>query len=172
MVIHTGGRHGELPGCVGQFARLWWWWWPAAHQVFFTSSIISLSGSSCQQRWKRMSRSVTSGVVLASLTGHQAGCGISGLATSTIGLWSASFDCSVTCRHHSHTLHPVSSILVWQVRLWVKGEGEGEFTCQAVLSGHKHPIRCIAVDSARWFFIVIVKHTKIVSKPFNTYHIL
>ena len=94
---------------------------------------------------------MTSGEVVTSLTGHQAGCGISGLAASTIGLWSASFDCSVTSQIFSPALN------VWQVRLW--GRGEGGYTCLAVLSGHKHPIRCLAVDSARWFLIIIIDQT-------------
>ena len=96
-------------------------------------------------------RSMTSGEVVTSLTGHQAGCGISGLAASTIGLWSASFDCSVTSQIFSPALN------VWQVRLW--GRAEGGYTCLAVLSGHKHPIRCLAVDSARWFLIIIIDKT-------------
>ena len=57
---HTGGRHGELPGCVGQFARLWWRWWPAAHQVsFFCCNIfperkllVSFFKRNCQGVWQ------------------------------------------------------------------------------------------------------------------------
>ena len=93
---------------------------------------------------------MTEGERIASLTGHQAGCGISGLAVSPLGLWSASFDCSV-----SSLPHPPSFDILCQVRLWRGGE-EGEYTCIAVLSGHKHPIRSLAVDSARCLLIIII----------------
>ena len=59
-----------------------------------------------------------------SLLGHERGCGISGLAVTSLGLWSASFDC--------------------RVRLWSEGGA-----CLAVLIGHTHPVRCLAADRGR-----------------------
>jgi len=71
-----------------------------------------------------LARERHSGEVVSSLSGHQRGCGISGLAVGHLGLWSASFDCTV--------------------RLWGR-----QYECLAVLTGHTNPVRCIAVDRSR-----------------------
>ena len=71
-------------------------------------------------------RSPHTGTVQHSLLGHDRGCGISALAVSPLGLWSASFDCK---------------ILLWsQAR-------PGEALC--VLRGHTNPVRCLALDTSR-----------------------
>ena len=69
-------------------------------------------------------RSADTGQVDQSLTGHDRGCGISGLAVSHLGLWSASFDC--------------------KMRLW---NSAGD--CLCVLIGHTNPVRCMTVDRSR-----------------------
>jgi len=68
------------------------------------------------------------GQALSSTSEHQCGCSISSLASSPLGLWSASFDCSI--------------------RLWSLGE-EDAWVCKGVLTGHTNPIRCLDLDSAR-----------------------
>ena len=67
-------------------------------------------------------RNPQSGQLITELTGHQKGCGISGLTLGHLGLWSSSFDCSV--------------------RLW----SDTNFECVAVLTGHANPVSCLAVD--------------------------
>ena len=71
-----------------------------------------------------VARTTYSGEVENTLTGHQRGCGISDLAVGHLGLWSASFDCTV--------------------RLWGR-----QCECLAVLSGHTNPVRCLVVDRSR-----------------------
>ena len=69
-------------------------------------------------------RSQASGAVQFSLTGHERGCGISGLAVGQMGLWSASFDCLIM--------------------LWSRS---GD--CLCVLRGHSDPVRCLHLDNSR-----------------------
>ena len=73
-----------------------------------------------------LARDMLTGSVVSSMVenGHQRGCGVSGLAVGHLGLWSASFDCSV--------------------RLW-----GSQYECLAVLTGHTNPVGCIAVDRSR-----------------------
>ena len=71
-------------------------------------------------------RSPQTGAVLQSLLGHDRGCGISALAVSPLGLWSASFDCKII--------------------LWSRAE-PGQQLC--LLRGHTNPVRCLHLDSCR-----------------------
>ena len=71
-------------------------------------------------------RSHLTGALQHSLLGHDRGCGISALAASNLGLWSASFDCKII--------------------LWSRAQ-PGQALC--VLRGHTNPVRCLHLDSSR-----------------------
>jgi len=69
-------------------------------------------------------RNINNGEVEQSFEGHDRGCGISGLDSNHLGLWSCSFDCKIA--------------------LWSESG-----VCLCLLIGHTQPVRCLAVDAVK-----------------------